>query len=212
MLNAHDRNVVFAAAFAGAVLLSSAVPALAVDFKLDRRSSDGDKVKVCVGLDSRGASVAGTQNDLVFDESCASLTQADCAASEHHGKPLHGSIPANETSTFRSLVFALDNVDPMKDGDVYCCDFTLRGSGDGCCAVEMTRLGVSDPQGVSLDFQAVPAKLCLTGEGQPAPAAAAVSEQAPAPQAPAEGANWRWVVLLGVAVLAVLFFALRRAS
>ena len=138
--------------FAAAMIVSLAVvSAEAVDFKFDRRSVNGDKVKVCIALDSEGADVAGTQNDILFDEGCASLAQSDCVASKHHGKPLHGSIPANESSTFRSLVFALDNVDPMKDGDIYCCDFTVQGSGDGCCAVEVVRIGASDPQGISLE-------------------------------------------------------------
>ncbi len=187
--------------------------AAAVDLKLERRSSPAGSARVCVTLDSKGADVAGTQNDLTFDSSCATLDPDKCVASEGHGKPLHGSIPANMPSTFRSLVFALDNVDPMVDGDVYCCDFALKEGGDACCAAELSGLGVSDPQGVALDVTAAPGRVCLAGDaGAPA---APVAKSAPETQSPAPAASapsWVWVVLFAAAVMAILFFALRKAD
>jgi len=203
----------------GAVLCLaiSAVPALAtVNLKLERRDSDAGRAKVCVSMDSAGVDVAGTQNEIHFDTSCAALVKKDCVASEHHGKPLHGSIPASDPSSFRSLVFALDNVDPMSDGEVYCCNFTLTDPGDGCCEVTMGGLGASDPTGVALEVTADPGKACLVA----AAAAAAVDAAVDAPgAAESHGGgggtslpSWMWIALLGVGLLAVLFFALRKSS
>lgn len=200
-----------AAAGLVAVLLA-ATAASAVELKLQRRDSEAGKARACVVMDTGGADVAGTQNDLRFDATCASLTQADCVASEHHGKPLHGSLPANEPATYRSLVFALDNVDPMKDGDVYCCDFTIKGEGDGCCAVEMTRVGLSDPQGVALDPVVKEDRICLLGEGQPAAVAVEFKEEPAAAASAGTTPSWLWVAIIAAAALAVLFFALRRAG
>lgn len=196
---------------AGVLLLALALvaPASAVDLTLTRKSTEAGKARVCVGLDAQGVEVAGTQNDLQFDTTCAALDKVDCVVSEHHGKTLHGSIPASQPNSFRSLVFALDNVDPMAEGEVYCCDFTIKGEGDGCCAVTMGRLGISDPQGVALDVRAVPERICLIG-ASPAPAAAA--EPPPAPPAAKSAPSWLWIAILAVVVVGVLFFALRRAG
>jgi hypothetical protein len=215
MLNLPHRLEVRGILCAAALALAGVGSAAAVDLKLERRAADAGKARVCVTMDSKGADVAGTQNDISFDTSCASLAQTDCVASKHHGKPLHGSIPPHEPSTFRSLVFALDNVDPMNDGEVYCCDFSLKGEGDGCCAVSMGRLGASDPQGVALDVTASPERLCLIGDAPAPPAGdppAAAAAPAPDSAGAASSPNWLWVVGLAAAVLAVLFFALRKAG
>jgi len=213
LISTHQLNV--RGILCAAVLaLATVGTAAAVDLKLERRAADAGKSRVCVTMDSKGVKVAGTQNDINFDTSCASLAQTDCVASKHHGKPLHGSVPPNEPSTFRSLVFALDNVDPMADGEVYCCDFTVKGEGDGCCAVTMGRLGASDPEGVALDVVASPERLCLLGDA-PAPAAAApAADPAPVPAAQSDSTtpNWLWVIGLAVAVLVILFVALRKAG
>lgn len=213
MLKTSSRFERRAATVAACAILLSASFASAVELKLQRRASEPGKGRVCVVLDSDGVDVAGTQNDLRFDSTCAGLEQANCVAAKQHGKPLHGSLPANEPSTFRSLVFALDNVDPMIEGDVYCCDFTIKGEGDGCCQVEMTRVGLSDPQGVALDATVKEDRVCLLGEGKDAAVAVDFQE---APAAPAEKASsspsWLWVAVVAAAVLGVLFFALRKAG
>lgn len=213
MLKTASRFGVRTATAAACLVLLYASIAAAVELKLQRRDAEAGKGRVCVVMDSGGVDIAGTQNDLRFDSTCAGLEQANCVAAKQHGKPLHGSLPTNEPSTFRSLVFALDNVDPMTDGDVYCCDFTIKGEGDGCCQVEMTRVGISDPQGVALDATVKEDRVCLLGEGK-AEAVAADFQQAPAePQEAApSSSSWLWVAIIAAAVLGVLFFALRRAG
>jgi hypothetical protein len=192
-----------------ALLLATSFSAGAVDLKLTRKSADGATAQVCVTLDSEGQSVAGTQNDLSWNAGCASLEAAKCVASAHHKKPLHGSIPKSLQSTYRSLVFALDNVDPMADGEIYCCTFDIKGSSDSCCAVEITRIGASDPQGNALDTSATPEEVCLLGDQVPPAAPAPAAE---APSEPEAGPNWIWIAAFAAVVLVVLFLALRKAS
>lgn len=176
---------------------------------MDASKTAAGSVKLCVGLDAGGQKVAGTQNDLIWDGSCANLKADSCAAVPDSKKPLHGNTPANAQSTYRALVFALDNVDPIRDGQLYCCEFELTGAGDGCCAVRLDRLGASDSVGTAISTSSNPEKLCLaTG--------AAAAGGAPPPVAPAPGATanagggrWLWVVLIAVAVVLVAILIAR---
>ena len=59
----------------------------------------GDEASICVSLDTRGHSVAGTQNDLVWDGTGASMVPDSCVANEAHGKTLHGNAPPGTEST-----------------------------------------------------------------------------------------------------------------
>jgi hypothetical protein len=121
------------AAFSLGALLAVPTAARAVNMTLEATKSDGGAVRVCVGLDSAGQKVAGTQNDLIWDGSCAALKPSSCTAVADSKKPLHGNTPPNAPNTYRALVFALDNVDPIRDGALYCCDFDMTANPE-CCA------------------------------------------------------------------------------
>lgn len=187
-----------------------ASPALGVFLSMEATKSEAGPVKLCVGLDSGGQKVAGTQNDLIWDGGCASLKANSCAAVPDSKKPLHGNTPATLQNTYRALVFALDNVDPIRDGQLYCCEFELSGQGDACCPVRFDRLGASDPVGNALATSGNPEKLCLVS-GAAAAAAPPAAPPAPAPAAEA-GSQWLWVVLIAVAVVVVAVLVLRGRS
>ena len=182
--------------------------ALGVYMTMQATKTEGGAVKLCVGLDSGGQKVAGTQNDLIWDSSCANLKPNSCAAVPDSKKPLHGNTPANLQSTYRALVFALDNVDPIRDGQLYCCEFELTGPGDGCCALRFDRLGSSDPVGTALTTNGNPDKLCLVSGAAPAVAAPAAAPPPP----PAEGGGRWWLLLIAIAVVLVAILILRGRS
>ena len=183
--------------------------AQAVNLTMEATKSDGGAVRVCVGLDSTGQKVAGTQNDLIWDGSCAALKANSCTAVPEAKKPLHGNTPPSLPNTFRALVFALDNVDPIRDGALYCCDFEMTANPE-CCNIKFDRLGVSDPVGTALEVVGQPAQLCLnTGA---APAGAAAAPPAAAPTAPVSGTPWLWIGLIGAAVVVAVLLAARRKS
>lgn len=201
-------------AFSAALVLLLCAPAsraLGIYMTMDSAKTDSGSMKLCVGLDSGGQKVAGTQNDLIWDATCANLKAGSCAAVPDAKKPLHGNTPANLQSTYRALVFALDNVDPIRDGKLYCCEFELTGSGDACCAVRFDRLGSSDPVGNALSTTGNPEKLCLASGAAPAGAQPAAPPAA-APTPPTGGGQWKWLILVGVAVVLVAILILRGRS
>ena len=183
--------------------------AAAVFMTLNATKAEGG-VHVCVGVESGGQKVAGTQNDLIWDPSCASIKADSCAAVPDAKKPLHGNVVRDDPTRYRALVFALDNVDPMRDGPLYCCDFTLTGGGDSCCALRFDRLGVSDPVGGTLDVSGNPAQVCLATGAAPAGGAAPPAAQPPsATTTPQAGNQWVWVVLIAIGVVVVAVLILR---
>jgi hypothetical protein len=184
----------------------------AIYMTLNSSKTPEGTVKLCVGVESGGQKVAGTQNDLIWDGSCANLKASTCAAVPEAKKPLHGNIPANTTSTYRALVFALDNVDPMHDGPLYCCEFEMTGPGDGCCAVRFDRLGASDPVGTSLPTTGNPERLCLATGAAPAGAAPPSVATAPGPPPSAGGGPWPWLILVVVGAVLVAILVVRGRS
>lgn len=165
--------------------------------------------RLCVGLDSAGAQVAGTQNDLVWNGSCATLKPNSCAAVPESNKPLHGNAPSTLPNTYRALVFALDNVEPIRDGGLYCCEFDLVGE-DPCCAIKLDRMGASDPAGQVLPINGAPPQLCLkTGAAAPAEAA---PPSAPSAAPDTDGTSWLWIGLIAAAVLVAALLVARRRS
>jgi hypothetical protein len=196
------------AALVLAASLAAPTAADAVSLTLEATKSEGGAIRVCVGLDSTGQKIAGTQNDLVWDGSCAALKANSCAAVPDAKKPLHGNTPPNLPNTYRALVFALDNVDPIRDGALYCCDFGLTATPE-CCAVRFDRLGVSDPVGNALPVTGQPPQLCLN-TGAAAPGEAVPAAPATTPPAGEPGTPWLWIGLIGAAVVVAVLLAARR--
>lgn len=200
------RGAIGCLAFACA-LAAPGPRALGVDITMDVTQTSAGAAKLCVGVGSGGQQVVGTQNDIVWDPACAALKVDTCAAVPESKKPLHGSVPVNLTSTYRAFVFATDNVDPMRDGRLYCCDVDVRSTGDGCCAVRLDRVGASDASGGVLASEAKPPQLCLASASAVPPAAAPPAAAA----SPAGELNRLWLLLpVGVAVLVAAVLMLRR--
>ena len=150
---------------AGLALLGYAVPAAATVVLLATsvRVDPGDAAEVCVSLDSGGARVAGTQNDLVWDGSCATLPDASaCEANGATGKQLHGDLSHQQDFTYKALVLSLDNVKPIPDGELYCCRFQITDAQAACCPVRITGAAAADPSGGKLGVTAGD-PVCLTG-------------------------------------------------
>ena len=78
-----------------------------------------DDADVCVSLDTGGAAVAGTQNDLNWDGDCASLPGEDsCVVAGMHGKDLSAATRCGDFC-LRAIVLSLTDVNPIPDGDLY---------------------------------------------------------------------------------------------
>lgn len=152
------------------VALLGAARVAAGDVHLDLGSATvahpGDTGRLCVSLDTGGAEVAGTQNDLVWDGSCAALpSESACAVAGTHGKELHSRIQSSDDFRLRALVLSLSDVDPIDDGVLYCCDFTVESAPGTCCHVTVTDAGASDSKGDSVAVNGGTGQLCVGGSG-----------------------------------------------
>ncbi|MFN8644249.1 MAG: hypothetical protein U0802_22295 [Candidatus Binatia bacterium] len=155
--------------------LLAASPA-AAEVRLDMSSatveSSGENARVCVSLTSGGQEVAGTQNDLVWDGACATLQDDSCFAAGTHGKQVDSRIQNGGDGDFRMrvLVLSLTDVDPIDDGELYCCDVTVEAEPGACCAIAVTNVGASDSKGNAvLDAAGGSAQLCVIPPGGAAP-------------------------------------------
>ncbi|MDX2170402.1 MAG: hypothetical protein SF182_25240, partial [Deltaproteobacteria bacterium] len=167
-------------------------------------ANQGDSGTICVALITGGEEVAGTQNDLVWDGSCASMSDtSSCYAAGSHGKQLQGKLLENRDFTYRALILSLSDVDPMDSGVLYCCNFVSEAAPGQCCNIAMTGMGASDSKGNAVSALGSSGKICTassSGSGggtggvfnpnQPLGASNAVpgGEAAPAPAAPANAA------------------------
>jgi len=171
------------------VACALAPPAGAVTLRANSStvSAPGDQAQICIALETEGSTVAGTQNDLEWDTSCASLpNKASCVVNEQHGKQLQSAMPNGEGSApFRAFVLSLSDVKPITDSELYCCTFRAEMKEPGCCDIKVTRVGASTPDGKALDTKGVNGQLCYGKE----PSAAGKPAAAPQPQAAAKASG-----------------------
>jgi len=133
-------------------------------------AQSGDSGQVCVSLDTGGENVAGTQNDLVWDGRCATLPdESACAVAGSHGKQLDTRIQATDDFRLRALILSLTDVDPIADGLLYCCDFTVDAAPGACCSVAIDRPGASDTKGNAVAVTGRPGELCVAAVEDPSP-------------------------------------------
>jgi hypothetical protein len=115
-------------------------------------SGAGETATICVDLETGGEQVAGTQNDLTWNEQCATLSGLkSCRASSGHGKDLHASFPNGDGHPpLRAFVFSMKDLGAMSDTELYCCDFTSELTSGGSCSVKAEETKASNPTGQAL--------------------------------------------------------------
>jgi hypothetical protein len=116
-------------------------------------SKPGKRAKVCVSLETEGQEVAGTQNDLIWDGDCATLDLADCKVAAPR-KQLSSAFPPGSSFLMRAFVLGLDNVEPIRDGNLYCCDFVSELAGAGFCPIRISSALGATPLGQAVPIQA----------------------------------------------------------
>jgi hypothetical protein len=142
-------------------------------------AAPGDAADVCVTLRSGGTIVAGTQNDLVWDGTCAILPSASaCHGNPATGKSLSTAILPTDDFRLRALVLSLTDVDPIPDGSLYCCTFTVDAAPGACCPLSVTNVGASDPTGHALATTGNAADLCVAGGADTSPTPTATPTRA----------------------------------
>lgn len=146
------------------LLAASSAQAVTMGVTSATASQPGERVNVCVTLASGGQSVAGTQNDLAWDGNCATLTEGSCQVAAPR-KQLNSAFPAGSSFTLRAFVLALDNLDPIPDGNLYCCSFISELSSAGSCPIRITNALAADPSGKAVQVSAQSGSIRFTGSG-----------------------------------------------
>jgi hypothetical protein len=59
----------------------------------------------------------------------------------------------------------LSNTDPIPNGPLYCCTFTVETAPGTCCQVEVINVGASEPRGLQLVAVGNTAQLCVAAGG-----------------------------------------------
>ena len=149
----------------------------------------GDSAQICVMFSSNGRQVAGTQNDLVWDGTCATLTDPPpCATAGSHGKQLSKAILSNTSFAFRGIVLSFSDTSPIPDGPLYCCSFEGEANPGACCPITITNALGSEPGGVSVPLSGNTAQICTAqGSGQSGGAVGSIGGMNP-PSASNQGA------------------------
>lgn len=126
-----------------------------------------EEATLCVGLVLRSnEQIAGTENELVWDEDCATLLDGSCAEDSGHGKQLSGTLQ-KQRGAYKALLLSFSDTDPMPAGTLYCCNFLVHAEPGSCCRVRVTNPGGSDPEGNSMPVQAgPPGQLCVASDGR----------------------------------------------
>lgn len=126
----------------------------------------GEVATITATLRSGGASIAGTQNDIVFDPKQIAVApkpngKPDCAVNPKLGKEgtafsflppgCHSVIGAGCT-TVRALVLSLSNVEAIPNGSVlYTCKVQISPQASpGAHTLSLSRVGFSDPAGQAI--------------------------------------------------------------
>lgn len=191
----------FQALLCATALVCTASVASAASFFTQQSSSAGGAANVCVYMTDSGDEVAGVQMDLSWDASCMGAasggSRPKCRANADTGKTVQSA--SRGPSSLRAIMLSFDNVDPIPDGELFCCEFVLSNPA-AACNVSIGGLIASTPQGqrttANVRAGSAPRPVAPSGGGVPeapqvaAPQAPAAPEpQAPAANQPASGAG-----------------------
>lgn len=125
----------------------------------------GDVAQVCAVLSGSGGQIAGTQNDLEWDGTCATLPEpAPCSEVPGHPKRLSKTISRDVSFRFRGIMLSFGDIDPMPDGPMYCCRFQVEADPGRCCQVRVVGAAGSSPGGEPIAVSnGSPGQLCTKG-------------------------------------------------
>lgn len=186
-------TVIGSAAAAG-LILCAATMASAVTITVGTVEGEpGTAVSVPVSLDTEGASVAGVQNDIIFDPAIVNLAGASaCTINPAIGDrlpecdedpqaapckslqrnladcPAAAGCPEGSEGLrrFRGIILSTANVNEIPSGDLFTCEFQVQPDAAVGAVAELQNLnvGASDPTGTALDTTGVAGSVTVTGE------------------------------------------------
>jgi hypothetical protein len=158
-------------------IICSDLPVNAASLRLTSTTvaESGGTADVCVVLAADGDDVAGVQNDLSWDGSCATLdVPSACSVNPAIGKQLSGAFSNAADFTYRAIVLSLTDTAAIPDGPLYCCAMTIVAEPGRCCAIGIDNALASDSLGAALPVVSRDSEVCVA-------AAQLVATSAPTP-------------------------------
>lgn len=114
----------------------------------------GATIPITVSLVADGRQVAAAGNDIAFNNTHLSWSLANCSANPSLGKALSGGVVSVSGTTTTVRLFVLGaplSTDPIPDGPLYTCNFTILGSAPtGSTTLTNSNPIAQDPDGVNL--------------------------------------------------------------
>jgi len=157
-------------------LLLLAAPATAATFFTQPiNAAPGQEADVCIWMSGGNNQVAGVQMDLTWDSNCMTPPAGNrprCRSNPDTGKTVQSA--ARGASTVRAIMLSFSDVDPIPDGELFCCGFRIAASPpEGQCSVSFSNLIASTPTGQRTDARGGrggAVNITRSGGGAPAPA------------------------------------------
>lgn len=188
------------------VLALPAAAAAATTLSISHNSAPaGASVDMCVTLTGGERRIAGIQGNILLDARCANVIRgsgdsAECTvgpAAAQSGKQLTtvigGPMCGNSPNCVRTLLLAFDNTDPIEDGTLFCCAFTIPTSApEGDCVFQFSKVRGGTGAGQPIfDIDTRPGILSVSGgsRGSSRPGSAVDGGLTGAPPVAAGGAE-----------------------
>lgn len=134
-------------------LLAVGAPAYAATLYLSSATAvQGQSSKICVSLEDGENEIAGLQTNLVWDDTCMTPSDARrlCKANAASGKSVQTALQGR--GVLKAIVISFSDVNPIPDGEVFCCEFlAIGGEGQRCLGVRMENIIGSTDKGMRID-------------------------------------------------------------
>jgi hypothetical protein len=130
------------------------------------QTAPGSTVPVCVSLANNMGQIAGVQTDLSWDPNCVSPVVSGgfpvCRPNPSTGKDATPTM-INGTS-FTVLVFSITDLNPVPNGQIFCCDFLLvQSPPTPCCTIGVGNVRGSTARGGAItNIEGVDGQVCAS--------------------------------------------------
>jgi hypothetical protein len=105
----------------------------------------GGGTDVCIAMTGGRERIAGLQMNLHWDDTSRRL----CRANPATGKAVQSALQGR--GVLKAILISFSDVEPIPDGQLFCCGFVAVGDPGGQCVVEVTQIIGSSPTGTRID-------------------------------------------------------------
>lgn len=111
----------------------------------------GESADICVSMSGGGGQLAGLQLNLNWEDSCMTPTDARrlCRSDPATGKVVQSALQGR--GSLKAILISFSDVNPIPDGNLFCCSFEAVGNIGRCNPVQMSNIIGSTSSGQRID-------------------------------------------------------------